>query len=167
MMVIFVPLSRVYLGVHFPTDLLGGYILGLVILILFLKLEQPFIDWICQKTFVWQLFLACSFPVALAIIAPDIDQTIISIVGVLTGSLVGIVLAKKYLDYQVPILIWKKIVCYTVGIIILFVIYVGLKKVFTDLQPAANLRYIRYTLVGLHFTFFAPWLFIKLKLDQS
>ena len=31
-----IPLSRVYLGVHFPTDLMGGYLLGGIILILFL-----------------------------------------------------------------------------------------------------------------------------------
>jgi len=33
-----IPVSRLYLGVHFPTDLLGGYILGALLLILFLKL---------------------------------------------------------------------------------------------------------------------------------
>lgn len=166
-MLISVPLSRIYLGVHFPTDLLGGYILGLIMLMLFLKFEQPFIDWISRKTFVWQLLLAFLFPVALAIIAPEMDQIMISIVGVLTGTLVGIVLANKYLDFQVTSSIWKKIACYIIGIVILFAIYVGLKKLFIDLQPAANFRYIRYTLVGLHFTFFAPWVFTKLKLDQS
>jgi len=37
-LVIFIPLSRVYLGVHFPHDLLGGYLLGAVCLALFLWL---------------------------------------------------------------------------------------------------------------------------------
>jgi hypothetical protein len=31
LLLIFIPLSRIYLGVHFPTDLLGGYVLGAIL----------------------------------------------------------------------------------------------------------------------------------------
>ena len=39
LLIILIPLSRVYLGVHFPTDLLGGYLLGAAFLLLYLRLE--------------------------------------------------------------------------------------------------------------------------------
>ncbi len=36
-MIIFIPLSRMYLGLHFLGDLLGGYLIGLFIILLFYK----------------------------------------------------------------------------------------------------------------------------------
>ena len=40
-LMLLVPLSRLYLGAHFPTDLLGGYLLGALILLAYLRLEPP------------------------------------------------------------------------------------------------------------------------------
>ncbi|HIE39110.1 MAG TPA: phosphatase PAP2 family protein, partial [Anaerolineae bacterium] len=46
LLMVFIPLSRVYLGVHFPTDLLCGYILGAVLLLLYLWLEPGAEMWL-------------------------------------------------------------------------------------------------------------------------
>lgn len=37
LMMVFIPLSRMYLGRHFLADVLGGYVLGLIMLLIFLK----------------------------------------------------------------------------------------------------------------------------------
>ena len=37
LLILFVGISRVYLGVHYVTDVLGGYVFGFIYLILFLK----------------------------------------------------------------------------------------------------------------------------------
>jgi hypothetical protein len=50
-----------------------------------------------------------------------------------------------------------------IGVLIL---YLGLGKIFpkTETFIAYLLQYIRYALIGLWISGFAPWLFIKLKL---
>ncbi len=163
-LILFVPLSRVYLGAHFPTDLIGGYILGIIMLTLFVKLEQPFIDWFQKLQISRQLGYAISPPAVMVFLTPAIDPVIISIVGVLTGSFVGIIFERRYLNYDIPSFLWKKIARYSVGILVLLLIYVGLKQLFLGFEPVPVYRYVRYTLVGFHFTFFAPWLFKKLNL---
>lgn len=163
-MIIFVPMSRIYLGVHFPTDLLGGYILGIIVLLLFMKLEQPVIDWLKQKSIGLQLALSSLIPILLALMMPSADPTGITVCATLMGGCVGLSLERRWVGFEIPDTLWKKLACYLIGIIILFVFYIGLKKAFAGLEPEPVFRFIRYAIVGLHFVFFGPWIFVKLKI---
>jgi len=52
-----ISLSRVYLGVHFPLDLVGGWLLGALLLAAFLWLERPVWSWLRRRTFAGQLLV--------------------------------------------------------------------------------------------------------------
>jgi membrane-associated phospholipid phosphatase len=57
-----VSISRLYLGVHFPTDVFAGWILGALLLVAVLRCERPAVAWLHKRTF-WQqiaLWLALS-----------------------------------------------------------------------------------------------------------
>ncbi len=41
LLILLISISRLYLGVHFPTDTLGGWLLGGILLALFVKCEKP------------------------------------------------------------------------------------------------------------------------------
>jgi membrane-associated phospholipid phosphatase len=55
---ILIGLSRMYIGVHFPTDVLIGWLVGGILLVCFIKFWNPVADWLKRLTFVRQVLVA-------------------------------------------------------------------------------------------------------------
>ncbi|NJN99545.1 MAG: phosphatase PAP2 family protein [Anaerolineales bacterium] len=99
LLVIFISLSRLYLGVHFPTDLLGGHVIGAALLLFFLWLEPAAETWLKAKGLIWQLGLALVFPTLFALLFPTDEGITVS--AVMLGLAVGLVLERHWLGFEV------------------------------------------------------------------
>jgi membrane-associated phospholipid phosphatase len=159
-----IPLSRIYLGVHFPTDLFGGYLLGAAILILFLWVAPRLEKWLVQKGFAWQLAISLVLPMILISLNLTGNPYVLSMIAALMGVSAGFVLERRFVRFNSHGLWWQRATRYLLGVIILFGLWGGLRIAFSAMEPAALLRFIRYTLVGLWGGFGAPWMFVRLKL---
>ena len=162
-----IPLSRIYLGVHFPTDLFGGYLLGLPILLLFLWLAPPMEKWLIQRGFAWQMLLSLVLPILLIFLNPAGNRYVFSLIAALMGLSAGFVLERRFVRFNSYGLLWKRVIRYLLGVSILFGLWGGLRIAFATLEPATLLRFIRYVLVGLWGGLGAPWLFVRLKLAET
>jgi len=167
LLMIFIPMSRLYLGVHFPTDLFGGYIIGALLLIIYIK-YVPYVEkWIIQKSLIFQIACAIILPIVLILILPGMDKLGVTSVATLMGMGVGFALERKLVGFESSGEWWKRIVRYLIGIIVLIGLRIVLSIAFKHLDPEPVFRTIRYAVLGLWGAFGAPWLFVKIKLADK
>jgi membrane-associated phospholipid phosphatase len=161
-----IPFSRVYLGVHFPTDLLGGYLIGAFILSLFSYLEPYLQKWIPSLSLKQILALALGIPLVLVACFPKLGPSGVTAGATMAGMGVGFALENRLQGFQTHDRWRRRLISYVLGIFVLLVLWLGLKIAFKHLEPAPVFRFIRYFVVGLWGSWLAPMVFVKLGLAQ-
>jgi membrane-associated phospholipid phosphatase len=166
-LMIAIPISRLYLGVHFPTDLFGGYFLGSVLLILYLRFVLKVETWLVAKGVIWQTAAAVILPILLFWFSPQGSRYALSACGALLGFLPGIALERRWIRFRSGGRFWQRSLRFVVGLIVLLGIWLGLRFAFSGLEPVSLFRVVRYACVGLWGALGAPWLFVRLRLAKT
>ncbi len=144
--------SRLYLGVHYPKDVVVGILLGVLMAFVGLRLLEHF-----DPIKVYWLTLLAFLPL---LIFGQSENFIKSIGGYL-GFVLGVTIEKKYVKFTIDISIVRKIIRVAVGLFFVILIRSGLKSVFPELLI---FDFIRYTFLTFFTIGVYPWIFTKLKL---
>ncbi|HEX5840111.1 MAG TPA: phosphatase PAP2 family protein [Anaerolineales bacterium] len=196
-LVFLIGFSRLYLGMHFPHDVVSGWLIGIVLLFAFLKSWDPVTRWVGQKTFSQQVVIAFSVSVLMIALGLVINLPLnayvfpaewaynalragplpdpVSIEGILTsaGSFFGLAAGAAWIGsqggYQASGPLEKRALRYVIGLLGILIFWYGLGEIFPRGETFLPLllRYIRYTLVGLWIMAGAPWLFFHFKLARQ
>lgn len=158
-MFVSVGLSRLYLGVHWPIDVLAAYGFALV----WVVAASAFIRWAeTRKQLYWLWCLVLPFVVSV-FVYPDYKDLII-VVGAAVGFLAGMQVEQRWLNVATEGRWGYKLARFAVGLAVLMAIRIVVKAILPLPAPWADL--IRYGLIGFWLTAGAPWLFLKLNWMQ-
>ena len=186
-------LSRLYLGAHFPHDVLFGWLIGGFVLWGFMKFADGVATWAKSLTLSAQVAAGFGFSVIVILIGWLIRLLISGTVdpatwssyateartispfftlsGALFGSVAGYAMMRQYTRFRTLGTLVIRILRYLVGIVGVVLIYFGLDVVFgliaTDESVLGYvLRYIRYGAATFWMTVGAPFVFLKIKLAE-
>ena len=174
-MALLISFSRLYLGAHFPQDVLAGWLLGAIVLILWLRYEDRLAARWAGLSTGGKLALSVLGPIALALLLPpdragQYPNAFGAVVGgILMGAGFGSLIEARWVSFRVEGSLGRRALRYLVGIALVGLVYAGGKFV-PDLEPwmlDQSVRMARYALVGLTAIGLAPWIFVKLKLAES
>jgi membrane-associated phospholipid phosphatase len=168
--IVLIGFSRMYVGAHFPQDVIGGFIIGIIYLILWILLEPSVKNWLSKQTALVRYALAVLVPLIVWLIVPH-ESTAVPM-GAAIGLGVGYTLEGQTVHFSVSGTVWRRLLRGAFGLFIVMVAYFALGYVFGTFDGSMGesmvnfWRLVRYAIIGFGGGWFIPWLFVKTKLAE-
>ena len=189
--VFLISLSRVYLGVHFITDLAGGWMFGGAFLFTFLWAEPKVKEWLNRAGFWGQVMAATVVTASIVVVGllmrwgvagiPDpeswasfaaesrrLDSVVVD-AGAFFGLGIGLAMARRWARFESGGPVRERLIRLIAGGVIGGTLWLGL-RVFTPREPEAVrliFRFGSYALLVWSVIFLTPWALLKLNLATA
>lgn len=196
-LILMIGISRLYLGSHFPQDVLAGWLLGGIFLWAFVRYWDSAALWLSGKTFAQQTGIAFLVSILFVIVGmlvmtlrsgfqlpeswinnallsdalpvPVDPNSIFTAAGTFFGLALGLAWIRTLGGFQPQGPAGKRALSYVIGLIGVLILWQGLGLVFPrgDGALVYSLRFVRYALVGWWVSGGAPWIFKHFNLTTS
>ncbi|GAB6424650.1 hypothetical protein bcgnr5372_31320 [Bacillus luti] len=152
--IILVATSRLYLRVHWLSDIIGAILMSVVVIYLYTKVTLE----LGNRKFISLQRIVLAVSLIMYFMTDQIDN--FKLLGVLTGSTIGIMLENHFIRMNENNNLKIQVVKTVLGLSFMLLIQLILKKVIPDMY------YLRYVLTGITITFLCPFIFRILRLKN-
>lgn len=161
LVIVLVGLSRIMLGYHFPGDILGGIVAGIMFLFLFFELGVTLIEkrWDRRMHPALLKFIALVVPLLLSYVPASFAP---NLMGYMAGTGLGYLFQKEKLNFS-PRGRWQQhLIRILIGAAVLAVVIPGLNTILPS--NVHLLTFTQYAFATFWTTYLAPLAFLKLRL---
>ena len=151
LIVILISLSRIYLGVHFPIDVLGGLLIGSILVALGLTLDHYLSNFTVKPMLL--LMLGITIPFLLHLFLPVTGS------GQILGSLAAFITGPSILKHYTDGAIVPRLLTALLGIVLVFGVLIGSSLLVPeDIKANTIFGFFRYFIIGYVGILLTPWL---------
>jgi undecaprenyl-diphosphatase len=155
--------SRLYLGVHYPQDVIAGLVIGAAYLALWLLVEPHSRAWLADRGLGWRIALALLIPIVVLALSPGEDAA--AAMGTAAGMGLGSLLENETVGFSVAGKTGRRVLRAFLGLALVLAVYLGLSAIFGLVHLEGALGYawraFRYALLGLAGGWGVPWVLVR------
>lgn len=156
-LIFLVGVSRIYLGVHFPTDVIFGILFGIIVAIVMAFLQEILGD---KKNYLYIIVLVAF---SLVMFFTNMDRDFYKSLGILVGFVPCIIMENKIINFSTNTTLKNKIIRVILGILIVGGVYFVYSIVPIDLHNNYCFTFVMHVLFSYLGIFVVPLIFSKIE----